>query len=252
MQPIIFAAQEFIMRKLLVIVFALAAAAPAFSQTTKEKKKFDLSNRAGDHFMIQIASNTLPGLPDSINTHIKGFNRSANVYLMLDKPFKGNPRFSAAIGVGVGTSNIYFKKMNVNISSSNTILPFTATDSLNHFKKYKLATAYLEAPVELRFTANPGTPNKTLKAAIGVKVGTMLNAHTKGRTLQNAAGRTVNDITEKIATKKFFNTTRLAATARIGYGNFSLFGAYNLTSVFKDGVAAPTKLLQIGITISGL
>lgn len=240
------------MRKLLVIVFALSATVPAFSQTIKVKKKYDLANRAGDHFMIQIASNNLQGLPDSISRHINGFNRSANVYLMLDKPFKGDPRFSAAFGLGVGTSNIYFKKMLVDISSAKTILPFTAVDTLNHFKKYKLSTSYLEVPVELRFSANPSTPNKTIKGAIGVKVGTLLNAHTKGRTLQNAAGTNLNDATQKTATKKFFNTTRLAATARIGYGNFSLFGAYNITGVFKDGVAPSAKLLQIGLTISGL
>ena len=42
------------------------------------------------------------------------------------------------------------------------------------------------------------------------------------------------------------------ATARIGYGNFSLFGAYNLNIMFKDKVAANMKLLQLGLTISGL
>ncbi len=240
------------MRKLLVIVFALAATVPAFSQTIKEKKKFDLVNRAGDHFMVQLASNTLLNMPDSIDSHIKAFNRSANVYLMLNRPFKGNPRLSAALGVGVSTSNIYFKKMLVDIASTKPVLPFTAVDTSNHYKKYKMATSYLEVPVELRFTANPNTPNKTLKAALGVKVGTLLNAHTKGRNLQNAAGGTINDITAKTGTKKFFNTTRLAATARIGYGNFGLFGAYNLTNVFKDGVAPPTRLLQVGLTISGL
>ncbi|MEP6711273.1 MAG: outer membrane beta-barrel protein [Ferruginibacter sp.] len=240
------------MRKLLVIFLVLTAALPAFSQTPSDKKKIDLVNRAGDHFMVQLASNTLTSLPDSINSHVKGLNRSANIYLMLNKPFKGDPRFSVAFGIGVSTSNIYFKNMIVDIGSVNKVLPFTAVDSVNHFKKYKLSTAYLEVPVEFRFTANPNTPGKTLKGALGVKVGTMLNAHTKGKTLQNGTGNTINDISEKIGSKKFFNTTRLSATARIGYGNFSVFGAYSLTSVFKDGVAPPSKLLQVGLTISGL
>ena len=249
---IIFAAQEYIMRKILVIAFSLIVTVPAFSQTTPENKKVDLVNRPGDHFMLQLASNTLTSLPDSIDSHVKSFNRSGNIYLMLNKPFKGSPKFSAAFGIGVGTSNIYFKKMTVDIASTKTLLPFMATDSLNHYKKYKLSTSYLEVPVELRFTANPNTPGKTVKGALGVKVGTLLNAHTKGRILQNAKGTTINDVTEKIGAKKFFNTTRLSATARFGYGNFSLFGAYSLTSVFKDGVAPPSKLLQIGLTLSGL
>jgi hypothetical protein len=254
---IIFAPQEFIMRKLLVIIFALAATVPAFSQTTetkkeKDKKKDAVLNRAGDHFMIQLANNTLTSLPDSISSHVKGLNRSANVYLMIDKPFKGDPRFSAAFGIGISTANIYFKNMLVDISSSSTKLPFTAVDSAIHYKRYKLAATYLEIPVELRFSKYPSTPNKTLKGAIGVKIGTLLNAHTKGKNLLNAAGGKLSDVTEKIAAKDYFNTTKLSVTGRIGYGNFSIFGSYALTSMFKDGVAPPSKLLQIGLTISGL
>ncbi len=242
------------MRKLLVIVIAALYFVPAYSQNPapKEKKKFNLGNRAGDHFMVQISRDSWSGAPDSITSHIKGFSKGANVYLMLDKPFKGNPRFSAAIGIGVGTSNIGFKKMIVDIGATTSKLPFRNVDTLSSYKKFKVTTAYLEIPVELRFTANPDMPGKTLKFAIGAKIGTLLNAHTKAKELRDASGRTINTYTSKLTTKGYFNTSRIAATARIGYGYFSLFGAYGITGIFKDGVAADTKLLQIGLTISGL
>ncbi len=252
MQPIIFAAQEQIMRKLSLLVLAFASTLTAFSQTPGTKKKFDLGNRPGDHFMVQLALNSWQGAPDSISSHISGFQRSANVYVMLDKPFKSNPRFSLGIGVGVGTSNIYFKRMNVEIGASTPVLPFVATDTLSNYKKYKLTTAYLEAPLELRFTKDPENPNKSIKGAIGIKLGTLVNAHTKGKILQNSTGGTINSNTIKTSSKSYFNGTRLAATARVGYGAFTLFGAYNLTTMFKDGVAEDIKLLQVGISISGL
>jgi hypothetical protein len=244
------------MRKLLVALFALTASVSAFSQTTTQsdtkKKKYDIVSRAGDHFMIQFAQNMWMGTPDSIDSHIKGLNRSANVYLMLNKPFKGDPRFSVGLGIGIGTSAIYFKNMNVNIASTATKLPFVATDSGNHYKKYKLSTSYLEVPVEFRFTANPENPNKSVKAAIGLKVGTLLKGATKGKELQNKAGTAISNSIDKVSSKTYFNSTRLAATARIGYGVFSLFGSYGLTPVFKDGVAEDIKVLQVGLTISGL
>ncbi|MBC7935102.1 MAG: outer membrane beta-barrel protein [Rhizobacter sp.] len=243
------------MRKLLVLVIAFMATVPAFSQDipTKTKKKFDLTNRAGDHFMIQLGFNSLQGAPDSVESNIKGLQRSANIYLMFDKPFKGNPRFSVAIGAGIGTNNYYFKKMIVDIGATGTaLLPFRDVDSAQNYKKFKLSTAFLEVPLELRFSLNPEMPNKTFKAAIGVKAGTLLNAHTKGKILRDANDRTLNDNTVKVSSKNFFNTTRLAGTARVGYGNFTLFGAYSFTGVFKDGVAADMKTLQIGLTISGL
>lgn len=239
------------MRKLTAILFALTVSTLAISQT-KPLNTVKLGNRAADHLMVQLATNFWSGTADSVSNYIKGFNRSANIYLMYDKQFKNSPKLSAAVGIGVGTSNIYFNKMEAKIASVNSKLPFIRTDTGNNFKKYKLATAYLEIPIELRFMAKPESPNKSIKGAIGVKVGTLVNAHTKGRILQNAAGTKLNSYTLKENSKTYFNTTRVAATARVGYGIFSLFGAYNITGIFKDGVTPDTKLVQIGFTISGL
>ncbi len=202
--------------------------------------------------MIQLAANFWNGTADSVDNYIKGFNRSANVYVMLNKPFKGNAKMSAAIGIGVGTAAMYFDKMEVKITDNKPKLPFIRTDTGLNYKKYKLATAFLEIPVELRFTAHPETPNKSLKGAIGVKVGTLLNAHTKGKSLRTSGGTKINEATFKASSKSYFNTTRISVTARAGYGLFSLFGSYGLTNVFKDGVAPEIKPFQIGLSISGL
>ena len=130
---------------------------------------------------------------------------------------------------------------------------FSSLDTSDHFKKYKLSTSYLELPVELRFFSNPAAPHKSFKIALGVKVATLLNAHTKGKTWEDKSGNTIQDFTVKVSSKSYFNTKRLSATARVGYGNFSLFGSYNLSSsIFKDKVAAEGKLLQLGLTLSGL
>lgn len=240
------------MRKFLMSVLGVMLCITVVTQAPSEDKKKDILSRAGDHFMFQFSYDHLMGTPDSIDRHIKGLSRGANFYLMLNKPFKGDPRFSVAGGVGVGTSNIYFKKMTVDIAAGLPELPFTSTDSTGSYKKYKLTTAFLEVPLEFRFSSNPYTPSKSVKVALGVKLGTMVNAHTKSKTLRDLAGKTLVNAVEKINTKSYFNTTRFAATARIGYGNFSLFGAYGLTGLFKDGVAANMKLLQVGLTISGL
>ncbi len=240
------------MRKLLVFSFVWAVATPSFAQENPAKKRYDLANRAADHFMVQFALNSWQGAPDSIDSRIGSFNRSGNVYIMLDKPFKSNQRMSIAAGIGIGTTNIYFKNMIVEVGATTPLLPFRAVDSMDNYKKFKVSTAFLEVPLELRFTANPSTPNKTLKAAIGLKVGTMLNAKSKGKGLRNASGTSLNTKTVKESSKSYFNTTRIAATARVGYGNFSLFGAYSLTGTFKDGVAPDIKGLQVGLTFSGL
>ncbi len=221
------------------------------SPLKKDLKKIDLSNRSNDHFMVQYGFDNWAGTPDSISP--KGFSRFFNAYIMLDKPFKTNPHLSVGLGAGVGSSNIFFDKTYVDIKSTSSRLPFTNVDSVNHFKKFKLTTIFLEAPVELRYSSNPENINKSVKVALGAKVGTLLNAHTKAKTLQNKSGGTVNSSIEKESSKKFFNSTRLAATARIGYGIFGIYGAYQITSLLKTG-AGPDAIrpYSIGIYISGL
>src|SRR6185436_18935158 len=116
--------------------------------------------------------------PDSANP--SGFSRHFNFYFMLDKPFKTNPHYSVGIGVGFASSNIFFENTAIDIKSSTaTELPFTNVAGTNHFKKYKLATTWAEAPLEFRYSANPVNPDKGWKAALGFKFGLMLNAHTK-------------------------------------------------------------------------
>ncbi len=218
----------------------------------KPLKKIDLSNRPGDHIMVQISSDHWTGMPDSIASHQSGFSRGLNIYVMTDRPFKGDSRFSVGLGIGVGSSNIFFKKMNVDVKATSARLPFTAIDSTNHFKKYKLSMSYLEIPVELRFSSNPAGGSKSWKIAIGGKVGTLINLHTKGKDLQDKNNKTINSYIVKENNKKYFNGTRLMGTARIGYGIFSLFGAYQLNNILKEGAGPDMKLYQVGITMSGL
>jgi hypothetical protein len=157
-----------------------------------------------------------------------------------------------AFGVGISHSSIFFKNTDVALRSSATLLPFTNLDSANHFKKYKLATTFLEAPLEIRYTADPVNEKRSWKFALGVKIGTMVNAHTKGKTLLSKTNGTLNSYTEKESKTSFFNNTRLAATARVGLGNFSVFGTYSITSLLKDYAGASFRPYQIGLCISGL
>jgi hypothetical protein len=202
--------------------------------------------------MVQISSDYWLNAPDSISSHRDGSTRGANVYFMINKPFQSNAHLSAAFGLGIGTSHHFFNRMNADITGITPKLRFNSLDTLPRFSKYKISTSYLELPIEIRYFSKPENPNKSVKIAIGVKVGTLLDAHSKGKTLVNGAGTKLKDYTEKLSSKSYFNSTRLAATARFGYANFTVFGSYNITQVFKDKVAANMSLLQVGMTFSGL
>jgi hypothetical protein len=244
------------MKKIVFVVFSCMFFSYAFSQdstsSTPAKTKITLSNRPNDHFMVQLSSDHWTGMPDSISSHQKGLSRGLNVYFMLDKPFRSSPKFSIGFGIGISTSNMVFKKVNIDLTAIAPHLPFTHTDSTNHFKKYKLTTGFVEVPIEFRYSSKPLQPNKSFKIAIGGRVGTLLNAHTKGKILLDKNGNTLNNYTEKENSKRFIESTRFVATARVGYGIFSLFGAYQVNPILKDGSGPAMHLYQVGITLSGL
>ncbi|MBC7720686.1 MAG: outer membrane beta-barrel protein [Pedobacter sp.] len=223
--------------------------------TPKAKKdwsKVVLTNRAADHLMIQYGADTWTNRPDSVRT--KGFSRHFNVAIMLDKPFKTDPRFSVAYGIGIGSSNMFFDNVKVNVNGLGSTLPFTDVSGTNHYKKFKLTTIYAEIPIELRFYSDPENPAKSWKYAIGAKVGTLLKAYTKGKDLETTNGASINGTSAivKESNKRYFNTTKLAVTGRIGYGILSIHGDYNILGVIKDGFGPAINVYSIGISISGL
>lgn len=215
----------------------------------KKKEKPNLANRANDHLVFQLGYAGWAGKPDTINA--SGFSKAVNLYLMYDFPFKNNPNLSMAFGPGIGSEHILFSKTYVGIKDQTSTIHFTDQSDTNHFRKTKLATVFLEAPIEFRYSKNPET-GKGLKLALGVKVGTILNAHTRSSDFENSDGNTLNNYVMKESSKRFLNKQRLVSQARVGYGNVSLFGSYQLTPVFRDGLGPVVRPWAIGLTISGL
>lgn len=236
------------MKKLLFTLGFIAVSAGVFAQDNmagaaigKAREKASFSR---DFLVIGFSYDGWASAPDSVKT--KGLSRGFNVALMYDIPISKS-HFSVALGLGFSSSNIFLNKQVIpmNNGSSNEVR-FVSTET---YKKYKVSTNYLEIPLEFRYRQVSDNANKGFKASIGAKVGMLVNAHTKGK---NTLGGEKNIIKEQ--NKRFFNPWRFAGTARIGYGNFSVFGTVNLNPLFKDntGVASDIRPYSIGIALSGL
>lgn len=244
------------MKKILLItactLFVTVLFAQQDSTGTVKKKKIpvNLSGRSNDHFLLQLGLANWAGKPDTITT--SGFSKSFNVYFMFDFPFKTNPKLSMAFGPGIASDHINFKKYYVGIKDQTDVFQFINQGDTNHFKKTKLATIWLEAPVEFRYTADPANNGKSFKFAIGLKVGTLIKAYTRYKDLEDKNGTGINGYTGKDYSKRFINSNRLSAMGRVGLGHFSLFGSYQITTLLKDGRGAEMRPYSIGITLSGL
>ena len=219
----------------------------------KRSKVFNISDRPKDHFMLQLANVSWLEKPDTFA--LKGLSRSIGVYFMFDLAFKTDPRFSIGVGAGVGSDHVFFDKgagrdLVINQGSVQFKKNEGAAADIR-YKSIKLHTAYLEAPLELRFMHKPDQPHKSFKFALGMKVGTLITAVYKTRFERDAEGNGGYNL--KIKDRSNFNNLRLAATARIGYGIFGAFVQYQLNDFIKDG-QGPNQIrpLHIGVTISGL
>jgi len=232
-------------RCLLLLAFLFPAVSPLFAQEETGKPVREIQKPSRDFVMLQFTYNSWQDKPDSIKT--TGVGRGFNAYLCYDFPIKKSS-FSFAAGLGISTSNIYFKDQELRFADTGAAgaqLGF-APESKS-YKRYKLTTAYLEAPFELRYFGNKKNRNRGFKAAVGLKVGTIVGAHTKGRyTVEGTK------FTDKMNTRRYFENWSFAGTARLGWGNFSVIGTYNLTNLFKDGQGPAVVPYSIGICLTGL
>ena len=208
--------------------------------TRPEKTNFSKPSR--DFLMLQFVYSGWLNAPDSIKT--TGVGRGFNGYICYDFPIKKS-HFSFAAGIGVSVDNIYLKDQQLVLTDNDTNAQARFIPETANYKKYKVTTTYLEAPFELRFYGNKQNRNKGFKAGAGLRVGSLLGAHTRGK-------EDGTKIVHKVNTKRFLETWRFAGTLRLGYGNFSVVGTYNLTNLYKENQGPPITPYSIRICIRGL
>jgi len=223
----------------------MTASAVQAQDIVKDGPKHDkstISKPSRDFLMLQFGYTGWLNAPDTVKT--KGFGRYFNGYICYDFPIKKS-HFSFAAGIGVAVDNIYLDNQEIVLTDNDSNQQARFIAESRNYKRYKVTTAYLEAPFELRFFGNKDNRNTGFKAAVGLRVGTLMGAHTKGR-------EDVTKIVYKVNTKKYVETWRFAGTARVGYGNFTLMGTYNFTNLYKDLLGPPVTPFSIGLCITGL
>ena len=238
-------------RVLALLVFLLIPSSLLLAQDATDKMNGNATpppivKPSRDFVMIDLTYNNWIKKPDTVKTKTIGYG--FNAYLCYDFPIK-KTKLSFAAGLGISASVTYLNQQVIANTDTITALASQAhflADTF-HYKRYKFVTAYLTAPFELRYFNNKLNRNKGFKAAIGMQIGTLLGAHTKGVTSKGGI-----NVKDKIDTKRYVSPWNFAATARVGWGNFSLFGSYNLTTVFKENAGPPITPMSVGICITGL
>jgi hypothetical protein len=216
------------------IIFT-AVLGTCFAQTSEPATKTGRPDIPGTFVMEFGFNRDLTG-PDNFSLHFWG-SRTVNFYYQYDLRI-ANSKFSLVPGIGVSLERYTFKKYRtfVNYNDSLRLLApneriVANSDTIRGMagvRNSKLITNFVDIPVELRFTSNPDDPARAFKVAIGGRVGYLLDSFAKVKYKEDGEMKKLKD-------KQDFNLNKLryGVSARIGYGNFSIFAYYNLTDLFE-------------------
>lgn len=243
------------MNKIMVAILAVAISSTAAAQSAEKKKKFDIPGT----FLLEVGFTIPVNSPEYFGTHFFG-SRTCNVYYQFEwTPFKKLlPQWSLVPGLGMSFEHYSFNSgRTLSYGSSGDNTDGTSSSGLSmsqrrlDISKSKLMTHYFDLPLEIRYTFNPTDPNRSFKVGAGFRIGYLFNAHTKIIYDDKQTGASVK---EKLERDWNLNTFRYGAFLKLGVGNVSLFGYYNLNPLFRTNLGPDkTKMnnMVIGLSING-
>ncbi len=240
-------------KKLAGIIILSTTAFMAFSQVAPIAKPSVRPDIPGI-FTLEFGFNRDMSGPDEFSLGFWG-SRTANIYYQYDFRLFKSP-FSIVPGIGLSMERFKFKNdyiVDYTSSTSEQIAMIKPADTAYpEIQKSMLITNYLDVPVEIRYTLKPDDPTRSFKIAVGGRVGWLYDSFMKVKYKENSEIKKTKD-------KQDYNLTKIryGLSGRIGFGNFSLFGYYNLTPLFEEGKGLQTNnesndfsTLTIGISLS--
>ncbi|RYD81740.1 MAG: PorT family protein [Sphingobacteriales bacterium] len=149
------------------------------------------------------------------------------------------------VGLGVSNVNLHTNFRTWEFDEDGAVLGNHILMDPDKYLKNKLSLTYIEIPLELSFAAKRGDSTKTkpgFKFALGWRTGICVDAHNKYKT---------EDAIDKRKDFDNINRLRYGPTVRIGFGMFSIYGRYDLSSTFKATNVPNYNLYSAGIIFSG-
>jgi len=245
-----------IVKKLLALsigLFALSLSGFAQESTPKATKRHGRPDIPGT-FVLELGVNRPFDRPANFDIGFWG-SRTLNIYYQYEIRILKS-KFSFVPGVGFGLERYKFRNNYFldNSDGTNSMLPAAnfPIGNISGISKSQLITNYFDVPLELRFSTRPDDPSKSFKISIGGRVGYLFDSHTKIKYSDNGE-------TKKYKSHEKFNLNdfRYGLYAKIGAGNFAIFGYYNLSTLFQTGrdpdvgnVTTSMKNFTIGISLS--
>jgi Outer membrane protein beta-barrel domain len=114
-----------------------------------------------------------------------------------------------------------------------------------NFSKNKLKTTWVNVPLMLEFNTNGKNEEKSLHIGMGATFGyNIFRNRVKQEYEVNG-----QEFDRKVKDNYNINPFRASATARVGYGDFTLFANYGLTELFKENRGPKVYPFSAGVSL---
>jgi hypothetical protein len=221
---------------IITVAIALMAAMVVQGQDTEFRRNLETK--------VDLFTDVWQDTPDVLDAST--INRGVNIYGMYNFPIK-NSALDFQIGAGIGIHNLYHNNTLDQDADGNTVMgaiPDTlANGGSTNVENAKFSFGYLDVPMEMHITTQ-----SDLRAAIGFKVGLLINSLSKykGNDFASVSGDQI-----KVKRKNLSNTNQLryGPTLRLGYKWIDLFAYYSLTPVFEENKGPEMYPVSIGISV---
>jgi hypothetical protein len=237
--------------KIALFVLITIAAITAKAQTNEQKitRRPDIPGT----FVVEFGLNRDIEAPSNFSLFLWG-SRATNIYYQYDIRILQS-RMSFVPGFGLSLERFAFKRQRTIGYDDNgdvRLFNYTTSSPTPGIKKSMLVTNYVSVPLELRYSTKPEDPSRSFKAGVGFRVGYMYDSFSKVKYREDGETKVLKD-------KQNFNLNRFryGVFAKVGGGNFAVFGHYNLTNLFEDGkgpyigdVVQDFQTYTIGISLS--
>ena len=217
---------------LLFIVFLtfslplVAQDAPA-ETTTPQRAQKGLPNIPGT-FVLEFGFNQPFNKPDTFDIGFWG-SRTFNLYYLYDMRI-AKSKFSFHPGIGFSFERYKLTNNYTLANGPDGSILVPASDTYPNVKKSMVVANYIDVPIEFRFNTNPNDPGRSFHVAIGGRVGYLYDSFNKIKYRSDSETKKVKD-----KQNFYLSDFRYGTFLKIGAGNFTLFGYYNISPVFREG-----------------
>lgn len=215
---------------------------PYVEYSKKRKRKFDGHWDGidfGANLLIETDYSMYPeDTPKFLETRVeKSFEFNLNLF---EYSFGFGQYVGIVTGLGFNFNDYKFKnRYSFKKDESGVLQPYALPEG--DFRKSKLSTVYLTAPLLFEFQIPDNRGEDRLFVAGGVIGGLKLGEHTKNK---------IGDEKSKDKGDHGVAPLRWGYTARVGFDDFGIYGTYYNTKLFEDGVGPAATPVTIGVVLS--